>query len=85
MYTTVIKEIVALLLGRKYYVNIVTVRGQRRQEACCHIFSDREAARRHMWEINATSSYTFVETVSFRSRKVLPDATVQRYDGGIRL
>ena len=84
MYTTVINEIVAFLLGRKYYVNIVTVRGQKKQEACCHIFSNMEAAHRHMWEINATSSYTYVETVSFRSRKIIPDATVQSYGGGVR-
>lgn len=69
MKTTVLKEIISFLLGRKYYANIVNVRGTNECEICCFIFLSKEEAQRHREELNATMSYTFVETISFRSRK----------------
>lgn len=70
MQTTVLKEIIAFLLGRKYYANIIATKGVAKQEICSYIFSSREAADKHRMEIETTLSFSFVETVSFRSRKV---------------
>lgn len=62
MHSTVLTEIIAFLLGRKYYANIIAT---------------REAAEKHRMEIETTMSFRFVETVSFRSRKIFLDATVR--------
>ena len=70
MQTTVLKEIIAFLFGRKYYANIIAAKGVAKQEICSYIFSSREAADKHRMEIETTLSFSFVETVSFRSRKV---------------
>ena len=70
MQTTVLKEIIAFLFGRKYYANIIATKGVVKQEICSYIFSSREAADKHRMEIETTLSFRFVETVSFRSRKV---------------
>lgn len=70
MNTTVLKEIIALLFGRKYYANIIATKGIARQEICSFIFATREAAIRHREEIESTMSFRFVETISFRSRKI---------------
>lgn len=70
MQTTVLKEIIAFLFGRKYYANIIATKGIAKQEICSYIFSSREAADKHRIEIETTLSFSFVETVSFRSRKV---------------
>ena len=70
MQTTVLKEIIAFLFGRKYYANIIATKGVVKQEICSYIFSSREAADKHRMEIETTLSFSFVETVSFRSLKV---------------
>lgn len=70
MNTTVLKEIIAFLFGRKYYANIIVTKGIARQEICSFIFPTREDAIRHRKEIESTLSFRFVETISFRSRKV---------------
>lgn len=70
MHSTVLTEIIAFLLGRKYYANIIATKGVAKQEICSYIFATREAAFRHQLEIESTISFRFVETVSFRSRKV---------------
>lgn len=70
MYSTVFKEIIAFLFGRKYYANIIATKGIAKQEICSYIFPTREAADRHRAEIDTTLSFRFIETVSFRSRKV---------------
>lgn len=77
MNSTVLKEIMAFLFGRKYYANIVTTRGVAKQEICSFIFASREAAERHRMELDTTLSFRFVETVSFRSRKICVEATVK--------
>ena len=51
MYSTVLKEIMAFLLGRKYYANIIATRGTTKQEICSYIFATKEAAERHRDEI----------------------------------
>lgn len=70
MHSTVLTEIIAFILGRKYYANIIATKGVAKQEICSYIFATREAAENHRREIETTLSFRFVETVSFRSRKV---------------
>lgn len=77
MHSTVLTEIIAFLLGRKYYANIIATKGVAKQEICSYIFATREAAENHRMEIETTMSFRFVETVSFRSRKIFLDATVR--------
>lgn len=77
MNSTVLTEIMAFLFGRKYYANIIQTKGVAKQEICSYIFATREAAERHRMEIETTLSFSFVETVSFRSRKVCLDVTVK--------
>ena len=44
MNSTVLKEIMAFLFGRKYYANIVATKGTTKQEICSYIFATKEAA-----------------------------------------
>lgn len=73
MHSTVLKEIIAFLFGRKYYANVIATKGVAKQEICSYIFVTREAAERHRREIETTLSFNFIETVSFRSRKICVD------------
>ena len=50
MNSTVLKEIMAFLFGRKYYANIVATKGTTKQEICSYIFATKEAANRHRLE-----------------------------------
>ena len=77
MNSTVFNEILAFLLGRKYYANIITPTGVAKQEICSYIFATKEAAERHRDEIETTLSFRYIETISFRSRKVSLEATVK--------
>ncbi len=77
MQTTVLTEIIAFLFGRKYYANIIATKGVAKQEICSFIFATREAAEQHRREIDTTLSFRFVETVSFRSRKVSVELAVK--------
>lgn len=74
MHSTVLKEIIAFLFGRKYYANIIATKGISKYEICSYIFASHEAADKHRHDVEATLSFTFVETVSFRSRKICPTA-----------
>ena len=77
MNSTVLKEIMAFLFGRKYYAKIVATKGTTKQEICSYIFATKEAANRHRLEIETTLSFRFVETVSFRSRRIYFDSSVK--------
>ena len=77
MYSTVFNEILAFLFGRKYYANIIATKGVAKQEICSYIFATKEAAERHRDEIETTLSFRYIETISFRSRKVSLEATVK--------
>jgi hypothetical protein len=70
MNETVFQSIVAHLLGHKYYVNIVNTRGTDKLEATSFIHHSIEEAEQHRRDIESTHTFLFVETVSFRSRKV---------------
>ncbi len=69
MQTTVLKEIVAFLFGRKYYANIVATKGTDKMELCSYIFPDKAEADKHRDDLQTTLSFIFIETISFRSRK----------------
>ena len=71
MNTTVLKEIIAFLFGRKYYANIIAVKGAAKIEIGPYIFASAKEAEQHKRDIETTLSFQFVETVSFRSRKNL--------------
>lgn len=73
MKTTPLKEIIAFLFGRKYYANIVNVRATNDCEICAYIFNSKEAVREHIESLNATRTYAYVETVTFRSRMFYSD------------
>lgn len=69
MKTTVLKEIIAFLFGRKYYANIVGTKGTGKMEICSYIFRTKEDADKHRDELLTTLSFHYIETISFRSRK----------------
>lgn len=69
MQTTVLKEIISFILGRKYYANIVATKGTDKTEICSYIFTSKEEANRHRDDLETTLSFLFIETISFRSRK----------------
>ena len=69
MQTTVLKEIIAFLFGRKYYANIVGTKGTDKMEICSYIFCTKEDADRHRDTLMTTMSFSYIETISFRSRK----------------
>lgn len=78
MNSTVLKEIIAFLFGRKYYANIINTRGTVKCEICSYIFSTKEAAEKHRQSIEGTMSYSYIETVSFRSRRDYSEPTTQQ-------
>ena len=69
MKETVFQAILAHMFGHKYYVNIVNTRGTDICETTSFIHRTKEAALKHRREIEATRTYLWIETVSFRSRK----------------
>lgn len=77
MNTSVLNEIIAFLFGRKYYANIIATKGVAKQEICSYIFATRQAAERHRMEIECTLSFRYIDTVSFRSRKVHLDSSIK--------
>lgn len=70
MKETVLQAIIAHILGHKYYANIINTRGTDRVEISCYIHHSREEAEQHRRQIESTSSFLYIETISFRSRKI---------------
>lgn len=68
MQMTVLEKIRDFIFGHKYYVNIINRRGTDIDEVSSFIFWDKKAANKHKVEIANTSSFIWIETVSFRSR-----------------
>lgn len=74
MTTTVLKEIGAFLLGRRYWANVVRQRWPDRDRGIRDglsefIFTSREDAEEHRRTLEYNSSWKWIATVSFRSRK----------------
>ena len=68
MNETVLQRIVAFIFGHKYYANIINIRGLGGTvELTSFIHPTKEDAKKHINDISQTLSYTYVETVSFRS------------------
>ena len=67
--TTVLTEIIAFLLGRKYYANIINTKGTKKCEISSYIFLNKVDAQRHREAMEDNLSYKVVDTISFRSRK----------------
>lgn len=65
---TIISSIIDYVLGQKYYANIINTKGSEKFEVCSFIFKSKGEAERHRKEIASTLSFSFVETISFRSR-----------------
>ena len=70
MKQSLISKIIAFLFGNKYYANIVNSVGTNRCEVCNFIFNSLEEAEQHKAAIMGTASFRYIETISFRSRKV---------------
>ena len=71
----IIQAIIAMILGQKYWANIIFTRGTAKCEISCFIFDTREKADEHARSLDTNRSYGFVETISFRSRRQLTDKT----------
>lgn len=69
MEQTLIEKILAHLFGHKYYANIINRTGTDIDEISCFIFTTREQANAHRESLLTNRSFSFVETISFRSRK----------------
>ena len=70
METTVLKEVIAFIFGRKYYANIVATKGTVEMQICSYIFRNKTDAKKHRDEIYSTLSFQYIETISFRSRRI---------------
>lgn len=64
------EAIMATIMGHKYYANIINTKGTKKCEITSFIHPTREAAEQHKREIESTSSFLYVETITFRSRKI---------------
>lgn len=70
---TIFQAILQMLLGTRYWANIINVRGTARCEISCFIFDTPEQAAEHARGLDDNRSFMYVETVSFRSRRRLTD------------
>ena len=71
MKQSLLQAIITFVMGYKYYANVINTRGTDRCELACFIFTSRRQAMRHRAALDTTLSFLYVETISFRSRKVL--------------
>jgi hypothetical protein len=69
MEETLLTKIIDFLFGKKYYANIINTRGTDKCEITSFIHRTKAAAEKHRRDIEATMSYLYIETISFRSRK----------------
>ena len=72
MNSTVLKEVIAFLFGRKYYANIIATKGTTKMEICSYIFATKYDADVHRHDIETTLSFESTETTSFRPRRAYP-------------
>jgi hypothetical protein len=76
MKTTLLTEILATLLGRKYYANITYWRSKMgHQEMSSFIFATKEEAYKHRDGLVSNRSFGYVTTISFRTREKLKCTT----------
>lgn len=65
-----INEILDFMFGKRYYANIVNIVGTFKMEICSYIFTSKKQAMQHKREIEGTSSFMYITTISFRSKKI---------------
>lgn len=68
----IIQAIIAMILGQKYWANIINTRGTDRCELACFIFTSREDAEQHRRDLDTNTTFLYIETVTFRSRRQYP-------------
>lgn len=74
MEMSLIQRIISYLLGYKYYANIVNTKGTGKYEICSFIFDNKADAERHMRDLKTRNlSFSYIETISFRSRLIYPN------------
>ena len=78
MKQSILQAIVAFVCGQKYYVNIVNRRGTNICEISSYIFSTKEQAEQHRRQVEATTTFLFIQTVTFRSRHTYRYVTNQQ-------
>lgn len=71
MNTTVLKEIIAFIFGRKYYVVLVNRRGTFNTSISEYIFCEKEDVELYKDVLQNNRSFAYVDTISFRSREDL--------------
>ena len=76
---TILRRIIEDILGHKYYVNIIALNGTDRIDMTSNIWSSRAAAKVHRRTIEQTASYTFIETVTFRSRNIYKERELKQW------
>ncbi|MCD8288151.1 MAG: hypothetical protein LUC18_04845 [Porphyromonadaceae bacterium] len=72
MTTTILKEVITFLLGRKYYGATFCLRGVSEYQFNSVIYTSKEAMLLHKQEMDDNRTYKWIETFSFRSRKDYP-------------
>lgn len=65
---SLIEMIISFIWGHKYYANIIRTNGVKKYEISSFIFARKEDAEKHHRDIQETRTFTYVETISFRSR-----------------
>jgi hypothetical protein len=66
---TLLTKITDFIFGKKYYATIINTRGTDRCEICSFIHRSKADAEAHKRSVEATMSFLYIETISFRSRK----------------
>lgn len=70
MNETVLQRIIAFVIGHKYYANIIRTKGLGGTvDLTSFIHPTKADALAHRRDIEQTASYSYVETISFRSRE----------------
>lgn len=69
MEETLLTKIIDFIFGKKYYATIINTRGTDRCEICSFIHRSKADAKAHSRSVEATMSFLYIETISFRSRK----------------
>lgn len=71
MQTTLLNEILSLILGRKYYAIAVREIGINRIVILDRIYTSKEDVNKKIKDLESVASFTYFTTISFRSRKQL--------------
>ena len=61
------RKLLIRMFGRKYYANIINLRGTGKCEISCNIFRTKKEAEQHRDSLRDNRSYMYVETITFRS------------------